>query len=314
MEAVALKEPSAKPFGCPVASALHSLPNSNSRTPENERSPKVNEGRQTKTVFSSPSASSLEKLKSFTFTKQAAQQHKGRSDGKGSRAGFEPPTKKRSLSTSPVTEISPTGDANLKENGLFDPELLAAFVSDPDETVTPSHSLPHHSLHASSGCGANYRQTVSQSGTVDTPFRKPISHPRRSTDLSSNKARSTFPIRSQDASTNLHTPRGKNPSVRVHQEQQLNTVDSGAISQTLMLSSAITPSTPQHYLQPSATSIPTIHGTIPTSASSCSSTRISSSATHPLPPSSFSTPQRISAPTRVRRKFPGPAGILPTLV
>ena len=300
------------------------------------------------------SPSSVEKLKSFAFTKLSSQRKGTCRSVREGASGFEPPAKKKNLD--PPLSVSPVSPSrnSPRNQALVGQELLAPFVSGPDETTEESrYTTP--SRHASialetpvgtkSGVvGVRANGTSEDTGkmSVDTSFRKPIFNPRRSVGSSSSKAAGPpFPSMGRDRSTNTLHSASPRPSVPVW---QTSSIGSRTLSQTLT-SSQSSPASPfasQQHPQPppnatahdstpsaspflppfSRTRTPSSrHGSRHTaSVSSHSSTRTFSPPTHPLPPlhppnsSPFLTPQRASSAAPVRRRFPGPAGVLPTLV
>ena len=307
------------------------------------------------------SPSSVEKLKSFAFTKLSSQCKSTCRSVREEASGFEPPAKKQNLD--PPLSVSPVSPSrnSPRNQALVGQELLAPFVSGPDETTEESHYTTP-SRHASivletpvgtkSGVvGVRANGTSKDTGkmSVDTSFRKPIFNPRRSVGSSSSKAAGPpFPSMGRDRSTNTLHSTSPRPSLPVWQK---SSIGSRTLSQTLT-SSQSSPASPfvsqQHPQPPPNASTPTAHDSTPSSSpflppssrtqtpssrhgsrhtasvSSHSSTRTFSSKsppTHPLPPplhppnsSPFSTPQRASSAAPVRRRFPGPAGVLPTLV
>lgn len=195
---------------------------------------------------------------------------------------------------SSVSEVSQSKDD--LEHDLFDHEILTAFTS--DETAHSSATHPSSCTNRRS-TETSLTRSTSLSGAADTTFRKPSSHLQRSTTNSSMHTSHRTTARQRGACV---------------QKQQSNFVTA---KQTF---TASTPSSPHPAPQVlSVTSTPTIHSRQPNSTPlsqtpSLHKNSTQTSSTVPPPPSNFSTPQQAPTSTRVRRKFPGPAGVLPTLV
>ena len=213
---------------------------------------------------------------------------------------FEPPTKRISLSTPPIDSTEVDEES---EHCLLDQSLLAAFMSEPDDLeLDNSHSdLAPLLSHTSESL---HNQAVSNSDTVgDSSFKEPSSSlSLPSSSLLSRPLPAPLPLAPVVGSS------FKKPTLN-SQRSAINTptFPGRSLSQT----SPVTQSS-HHFPQMTDR---TLHNTARHSQTNNPRLVSNHSATPsaPLPPSSFSTPQCVVTPA-VRRKFPGPAGVLPALV
>ena len=216
----------------------------------------------------SPSPSSLAKLKSFTFTKRPSPQNQSEPDSR-----LDPPAKKR-----PTHPPEDCDDA-------FDEDLLAAFMSEPDET---EQNLDHTTSREHKASKSRHASSTGNPSWFS--FKAPSSHPhKRSISSSSSEAVShqSQPLghysRTPTPST-CSTPRNRSTtasSARVPvRSTSPNTVAQSTLSQSLLRASSATPRT-----------------------------SLSAPAS-----SALSTPQFGRGVAPIQRRFPGPAGILPPLV
>ena len=288
----------------------------------------------------SPSSSSLEKLKRFTYTKTPSQRRgRGQVGGAVGGASQEPPAKKRS-----INPVSPSPDVHQRESVMSQEVLPCTARSDqvslntrtvgilmPSQQPTQCQdgsssdgSASDGALQSTRGTGAcGGEGTPQNSGTVTaSTFRRPIFNPRKSAN-SSTSAGAPFARIVRDRKTDTHITAQPTPHRHSSTDSMLHVL---SCSQTL--TETHTPSTPQRspHLNPKTTT-PTISLPTPTPSSSSTpslsrihpsstnpSSRTPSSQSLPFPPSSFSTPQRAPNTTAATRRFPGPAGVLPKLV